>query len=482
MYKLLTSAPITTIVQAVREYRDIIAPTYGPAGKGVLIANGNKVTLVDDGQMASQAIEVKSELHNAVISYIKEAAAKTNSRVGDGTTTSIILMADIVLKLLEEKEYTLSTKTSNRAEVVKLQKGLTEAVAAIKKAAKKIKTKEELYAIAYNSYNNEAIATLIADLVFMTGEHGVVTVEESQSVTTESSIVEGLEIDRGYASPYLAPTPEIKLKSPNIILALTPFNRFIELAEVLKEPVEAGRKEFVVVAESFADEVIAGVVVNNARGTFNVMLVQAPSYGDHRTALMKDLSMLTGATILDPKLSKEFTVGTVERVLVTKSSTTFIVGKGTGKLKEYAQSLLIGIDEANAFEKERLEQRAAALLGGIGVIRVGANTEAEMLTMKAKVDDAVHATQAALRSGVVAGAGVTYAGIKTTSEVLNNALKAPQKQLEENGKEFLDKDAKDPAEVLIAALESAVSIATGLLTTGAIVAEKREEKEDGLHF
>lgn len=476
MYKVLSSKPRQIILESVREYRDMLAPTYGPAGQGVLIGTGNKSKLIDDGQIASQAIEVKSEMHNAVISYIKEAAAKTDSRVKDGTTTSVLIMAAIVEALLAPDEYSISLPKPLAAEAQGIKKALSEATEQITKQAKKIKTKEELQSIAFNSFNNQEIAKLIAELVHTVGITGVISVEESQSTQTESSLVQGLEIEKGYASPYLATGKEMKYKNINILLSLKGFERFNELVEVLEPSFKEGKKDFVIIAESFSDEVIAGVVVNNARGT-NIMLIQAPGYGEYKEAIMEDLAVLTGATILNPKLGKEFTFGTAEKVVVEKNKTLIIASQNKESIEKYAKNLLAQ-ETTSDFEKNRIERRAAALLGGIGVIKVGAFTESEMLTKKAKIDDAVGATQAALRNGVVAGGGVTYANIKTSSETLNSALKAPRMQLEANGAEFLDKNTKDPAEVLIAALESAVSIACGLITTGSIIAEKREEKND----
>lgn len=479
MYKVTSASPRQIILESVKEYRDLIAPTYGPAGQGVLIGQGNTAKLVDDGQMASNALEVKSELHNAVISYIKDAAEKTNTRVGDGTTTSIILMADIVVSLLEEQTFSISAKKSFTPEATSLKAGLIEAIAAIKKASKKVKTKEELTAIAYNSYNNPAVAEIIGTLVHEVGEHGVISVDESQSTTIESTITQGLEIDRGYASPYLSTGNETKLKNPSIYLTTQQFNRFADFGKALEPFLGEGKREFVVVSDGYADEVIAGVVVNNARGAFNIMLIQAPGYGDFKTQLLDDIAMLTGATVEDSKRGQKAELGTAEQVKVTKSDTTFINPKADkAQIAAYVKNIL-ATETNSTFDRERVERRAAALTGGIGVISVGAHTEAELKTTKAKVEDAVHATQAALRSGVVAGGGQTYANIKTSSETLNNALKAPRRQLEENGAEFLDKDAKDPAEVLIAALESAVSIASGLITTGSIIAEKREEAKNG---
>ncbi len=476
MYKVLSSKPTQIILESVREYRDMLAPTYGPAGNGVLIGIGNKAKLVDDGQMASNAIEVKSELHNAVISFIKEAAEKTNSRVGDGTTTSVIIMAAIVEALMAKDEYSFTIPKSLAAEAQKLKLALKEATDAITKAAKKIKTKEELQAIAYNSYNNETISHLIADLVHTIGISGVISVDESQSTQTESTTVQGLEIEKGFASPYLSTGKDRTFKNPKILLSLKGFERFPEIVETLEPEFKLGYKDFVIIAESFSDEVIAGVVVNNARGT-NIMLIQSPGYGEYKEALMGDIATLTGATVLNPKIGKDFIFGTAEKVVVSKTNTLIISNEHKADVEKRAKSL-VSQETANDFDKNRLEHRAAALTGGIGVIKVGAHTESEMLTMKAKIEDAVHSTQAALRSGVVSGGGLTYQNITTSSETLNVALKAPRLQLMLNGAEFLDKDAKDPAEVLIAALESAVSIACGLITTGSIIAEKREEKND----
>lgn len=474
MYKLIDSQPQNTILNAVKEYRSVLGPTYGPAGQGVMIYDGRRSKLVDDGQMASQAIEIKSELHQAIIAFIKEAAEKTNARVGDGTTTAAILLCELITTVFETEKFAITTKKNFRSEIVELTKGLTEATTAIRKSAKKIKSKEDLVAIAKNSYNNEEIAKLIADLVFKTGAQGAITVEESQGVQTDSTLTQGLELDRGYASPYLAPTPTVKMKNPQVLLSTKAFDRFVDLATILKDEIETKKKvDFLIVAESFSDETIAGVVINNSRGT-NIMLVQAPSFGDHKTNLLNDIAALTGATVLDPKKGEDFAFGTAETVLITKSATTLINGKD---MAPYVKTLEPK-EPLSAYEQERLDRRIASLLGGVGIIKVGANTESEMLTMKAKVEDAVHATQAAFRSGTVQGGGLTYSGIETSSKLLNTILKAPRKQLEDNGVEYLSKDAKDPAEVLIAALESAISIGIGLLNTGAIVAEKREDKEN----
>lgn len=477
--KVIDSNPRKRIIEVVQEYKAILAPTYGPAGQGVLIQKGTKVELVDDGQKASNAIEVKNELHNAVMTFLKEGAEKTNSRVGDGTTTAAIIMADLVLNILKEKEFSLEPAKSYRKEANQLKIAVKEAVAAIQKASKKVKGKSELEAIAYNSFNDQVISKLIADLVDKTGPQGVITVEESQGVETESSIVQGLEIDKGYASPYLAQGTETRIKDASFLVSNKAFDRFSDLAGLLEGPIKAGQRDHIVIAESFGDEVIAGVVVNNARGAFKVMLIQAPSYGDHKKSLLEDIAVLTGAKVLDVKLDNEVQFGRAEKVLVSKSQTTIINSATQEEVLKYAKTLSLAAKEGNPLEQERILKRAAALVGGVGIIKVGADTESEMFTLKAKVEDAVHATQAAQRSGIVEGAGKTYAKITTSSSYLNEALKAPRRQLEENGKEYLDEKVYDPAEVLIAALESAVSIAAGLITMGSIIAEKKEEKDTG---
>lgn len=473
--KLTTSQPQDIILSAVKSYRALIAPTYGPAGKAVLIHNNGTTSLVDDGRLAARAFERQNELENAVIDYIKEATEKTDSRVGDGTTTAGLLVSAIVEKTIGDGEYRISQGTY-KAQEKELKKALPEAVKAINKLAKKISTQQELRDVAYNSYNNDALADLISKTVFDVGRDGVIAIEDSQTTDTTAEVVQGLELEKGLFSPYLAQNST--LTTPNVLVYNGKLDSFSTLANLIKAKVEAGEKKFVIIAEGFTDDVVNGCVVNMMRGMFQPLLIEAPGFGTQRTENMQDIAVVVGAKVCDPKLSEEPMFGTCTKVTATKDRTTILGGGGSQRgLGEHIRLLKEDREEASKFEKDRFDKRIAQLAGGVAVIKIGAHTENEQHTIKAKVDDAVHATQAAFRSGVVPGAGKTYTQIKTSSQLLNDVLTAPRQQLEENGAEFLDDNVVDPAEVLIAALESAVSIGCGLITMGGIITNKREEKE-----
>lgn len=478
--KLTSSQPKKVIRRAVDKYIQYMAPTYGPAGKSVLVKDGNNIRLLDDGHLASQKFEILDELENAVISYIKEVTNKTNSRVGDGTTTSAIIMGAVVDKVFgEEEEFSLTQKTNFHAEAVELKKALVEATKALQKASKKIDSQEELYSIAHNSFNDKQIAKIIAETIFKVGRDGVVAIEDSNTMETYAEVVNGLEIDKGIASPYLVGEKgDITLKNPSILLANKRVESFKELAEAIDPMLKTGTRELVVVAEGFGDDALAGCIVHSLKGTFRIGLVNTPGFGDNRLDNLKDIGVVVGGTVLDPKTNEPVTYGSAQSVVITKDKTTFLGGGGTKKeVDAYIKLLKSQKEEASQYDKDRYDTRVAKILGGVAVIKVGAYTESEQITVKAKVEDAVNATKAAFRGGIVKGGGVAFEEIKTSSELFNEILKAPRKQLEANGKEFLDDNVYDPAEVLIAALESGISIGCGLIEMGGITTDKIKEDD-----
>lgn len=484
--KLIKHDPLKLIVGVTKKYVDFLAPTYGPAGKKVLIAeNEFSIKAVDDGHEAAKAFEMEAELENAVASYIKEATEKTNSRVGDGTTTAALITGSIVEQVLTDLDDPLKDKIFHKQEV-EIQKAAKEAVEYIKSQAKKVETKEELYKIAYNSFNNEEMATLISETLFKIGKDGVLTIDNSNGMSSSVEQVQGLELEKGYVSPYLINTDkqETSIKNPAILLVNQRLNSFAEIAPFIKNLLSK-TKEFVIIADGFADDVINNILVRNLQGMWKANLVEIPGYGDNKLELLRDIATITGATIIDPKnnpLDKaDLTVlGSADEVISKKDKTTIIGGKGTSEaLQSRLETLNLYLDAANTdYDKERFKKRIAALQGGIAVLKVGANTENEQKAIKAKVEDAVNATRIAYKDGIVKGAGLTYNEITTSSEILNKALKAPREQLEKNGKEFLDENVFDPAGVLIAALESAVSIVCGLITIGGISTYKRKEDKE----
>lgn len=479
--KIVKANSLPLIKSAVAKYAEFIAPTYGPAGKKVLIAiNEFNLKAADDGFAASAEFELENEFENAVIMYIREATSKTNSRVGDGTTTAGLLTAAILDQVINLDEF---ADKNYFGKVQAIQKATKEAVLVIKNKAKKVKTKQELYKIAYNSFNDEQIATLISDTLFKIGEDGLLAIEDSQTTTTEVEIIEGLELEKGMASPYFINTnkDEVLLNDPAIILIKDKLDSFGSISSLIKSLLENGKNQFVILAEGFSEEVMNNFILNRMKGLFNVLLIETPGFGEQKLDHLKNLSAISNSLIIDSKLTKftEITpeqFGTIKKVIATKDKTTFI--GGTGNIRTRIELLEKNLDSATEIEQGRIKKSIAVLKGGIALIKVGANTENEQKSIKMKVEDAVNATRIAYKDGIVKGAGRTYAEIKTSSEILNKVLQAPAKQLEINGKEYLDLNVTDPAGVLIAALETASSIACGLLMMGGIITTKRKEEKE----
>lgn len=480
--KIIQSNTRQTIQNAVKKYAELILPTYGPAGKKILIAtNEFSIKAADDGHAASSEFELENEFENAVVLYIKEATQKTNSRVGDGTTTAVVLTSQIVNEVMTDDPF---AETNHHKVAQEIQKATKEAVEYIKTKAKKVENADELYKIAYNSYNNEQVARLIADTLFKIGKDGVLAIEDSHTAETEVELVEGLELEKGYASPYLINgKDEVVLNEPAVLLVSSNLDRFMDVVPVLKELFKTGKKEFMIIADGFGEDFLGHMILNKIQGAFSPLLVSIPGFGDGKLETLKNISSVVGAIIFDGKTKKledgkleDF--GSAKKVTSKKDKTT-ILGGDEARIKERVQELQGQLETSTqAFTKEKLKKDIASLQGGIALIKVGANTDNEQKSVKMKVEDAVNATLVAFKDGVVAGAGKTFAEIETSSEVFNKVLKAPRKQLEENGKEFLDEDVTDPAGVLIAALETASSIACGLLTMGGIIATKRKEEKE----
>lgn len=476
--KLTSSNPQRIILSAVKKYAEFIAPTYGPAGKKILIVqNEFNHEAVDDGKRSSQAFELENELENAVIQYIKETTQKGK----DGTTTAGLIMSNIVLEALKDIDDELKD-TDLHGLAQGLKKGLVEAVKSVSKASTKIKTKEELYAIAHNSYNDPIIAKLVSDTIFEIGKDGILAVEDSRGTETTVEIVNGLEIPKGYNSPYLINQDDkVVLENPAILVVNKKITLFNEIAKLIKELTEKGVKDITIIAEGFGDDVINKCIGYKMMGMFRPLLIETPGYGD-KLENLSDIAAIVGTKVIDEKTLKleEVTLnhlGTCETIKASKDKTT-ILG-GVGKTKEYIADLKVQLTKATSvFEIDKLTKRIAVLSGGVAVIKVGAYTENEQKGIKAKVENAVNSTQIAFKGGVVPGAGKALLDIKTSSELLNEALKAPRKQLEANGAKYLDENTVDPVDVVITALEQAISIASGLITLGGISVPKREKKDN----
>lgn len=485
--KIVSPNASELVREVVRDFVNFVGTTYGPVGKKVLIQNNFSVKAVDDGKLVAEEYELKDESKNAIASYIKEALSKTDARVGDGTTTAAILTGAIVEGILTGNALT----ERSPEDIALLQSAALEAVKQIEKLSKPVKTKEELYKVAFNSYNNEEVAKLVADTVFEVGKDGVVSVEDSPTVKTECEIVQGTEIKKGYASPYfINDGDKVTLKNPRILLANKRLESLKELVPLLQKVVASGNKSLVLIAEGFSDEVIGSLVMSKIQGILQPLIIENPMFGEHRIDFLEDVASVCGAIILDDKTGITLAtitlddLGEAQSLVAKKDSTVLTGGKGKKSVLNAQISKLRKRLElsTNAFEKDTLSKRIAVLAGGVAVLKIGADTENEQKTKKLKVDDAVSAAKVAFKNGVVEGGGRTYEKLKTSSPVLNEALKAPRKKLEENGKEFLDDKVVDPTDVLIAALESAVSIATGLVTLGGVIATKREKKRDDIDY
>lgn len=485
--KITNSNPQKTILSAVKKYVDFIKPTYGPAGKKILIVKSEfDHEAVDDGKRASLAFEIENELENAVIQHIQETTQKGK----DGTTTAGLTMGAIVAEAFKDLDGELKD-TDYHGMVLSLKKGLAEAITKIEKASKQIKSKEELYAVAYNSYKNPEVAKLIANTIFEIGKDGVMAIEDSQTTLTTSEIVNGLELNKGFTSPYFINSEDresVVIKEPKFLLVNKKINTLAEVLHLIVGTNQTGQKYFetpnlVIIADGFGDDVLNRCIALKVTGQITPLLLEIP-HSHNKLEKLKDIAVVVGGRVIDSnttpleKATKEF-LGSADSIVSNKSKTKIIGGKGKkGDIKAYIDSLK-ALEPTDKFEKESQTKRVAELSGGIAVIKIGAYTDNELKGMKTKVENAINSAQLAFKGGVVPGAGKALSEIKTSSTLLNEALQAPRKQLEENGKQYLDENTVDPTEVLTTALTTAVSIASGLITLGGISVPKRKLDKDG---
>ncbi|MBI2110668.1 chaperonin GroEL [Candidatus Woesearchaeota archaeon] len=469
--------------EAVDKLVDLCKPTYGPAQNKVLIEYGRHLESLDDGVAIARQFELTDEFENAIVQLVKEVAQKTNDRVGDGTTSSLIMLQALMKELKDNK------KTSR--EVIKeLQNGLEEFKTQITSKARQITTKEDLKKVAYISFNNEKMAEVIAEILFELGHEAIVTIEESRQMETTYDVVKGLRFPRGFASPYFINNPEkaeTVLEKPYILVTDKEIYDPKELLPLLNKVIATGNRQLVVIADDIRGEAMATLIINYMKNVGLFPAIKAPYYSNDKYEFLMDLAAVTGANFVAGDLGRKLEdtelnhLGTAERVIITKDHTTIIGGSGSG-LDDYVKKLKAIIETTDSdIKKDKMKERLAKLTSGVAVIKVGGATENEMKALRAKVEDAVNATRVAYKSGVVKGAGVTLGEVETSSEILNKALKYPHKQLLENMEvESLEvgEDIIDPVEVLIAGVESAVSIVSLLITTKGILVDKEEEKKN----
>ena len=497
--------------------------TLGPKGRNVVLDKSYGSPLItNDGVSIAKEIELKDPYENMGAQLVREVASKTNDVAGDGTTTATGLAQAIVMEGMKNLEA--------GANPIVLRKGIRKAVDAavesIKKQSSKVKGKDQIAKVAGISAGDSTVGDMIADAMEKVSKDGVITVEESKTMLTELDLVEGMEFDRGYISAYMSTDMEkmeANLDDPYVFITDKKISNIQDILPLLEQVVKTGAK-LLIIAEDIEGEALTTLIVNKLRGTFNVVAVKAPGYGDRRKEMLKDIAILTGGEVISEELGLDLKDATIDQcgraksVKVSKEKTTIV--EGLGKKKEIQDRIaqIKGQIETTTsdFDKEKLQERLAKLSGGVAVIRVGAATETEMKEAKLRMEDALNATRAAVEEGVIAGGGSAYIHAqkavdkvvnqlegdeKTGAKIVSKALEAPLYTIAYNaglegavivnkvkeGKENFGFDAYneeyvnmmevgilDPAKVARTALQNAASVASSLLTTESVVADIKE--------
>lgn len=512
------------LYEGVKKLNDAVKVTMGPRGRNVLIQKSfGAPAITKDGVSVAKEVELSDTLENMGANLVKEVANKTNDEAGDGTTTATVLAHAIFKEGLRN-----ITAGANPIEV---KRGMDKEAAAIieelKKISKPVKGKKEITQVATISANSdEKIGNLIADAMEKVGKDGVITVEEAKSIDDELSVVEGMQFDRGYLSPYFVTNAEkmtVELSSPYILLFDKKITNLKDLLPVLEKVQQSG-KPLSIIAEDIEGEALATLVVNKLRGVLNISAVKAPGFGDRRKAMLEDIAILTGGNVVSEELGRTLDsvtledLGEAESINIDKDNTTIVNGKGDKAAIDarIAQIKAQIIETTSDYDKEKLEERLAKLSGGVAVIKVGAATETEMKEKKDRVDDALNATKAAAEEGIVIGGGAALVCAskkvnlnlcgdeKIGADIVRRALVAPLRQIASNagfdagvvsheimnskddesgfdavsGKyvNMFEEGIIDPVKVSRVALQNAVSVASMLLTTEATISDIKEDK------
>ncbi len=512
------------MLAGVDKLADTVKSTIGPKGRNVVLEQSyGAPTITNDGVTIAKAIELEDHFENMGAKLVAEVASKTNDIAGDGTTTATVLTQAIVNEGMKN--------VTAGANPVGIRRGIElatkTAVEALKKMSHKVESKSDIAQIASISSANEETGSLIADAMEKVGNDGVITIEESKGIDTSLDVVEGMQFDRGYLSQYMVTDNdkmEADLDNPYILVTDKKVSNIQEILPLLQSIVEQGRP-LLIIADDVDGEALPTLVLNKIRGTFNVVAVKAPGFGDRRKAMLQDIAILTGATVITDDLGlqlKDATLsqlGTAGRVTVTKENTTIVEGAGDKEqIAERVDQLKKQIAETTSdFDREKLQERLAKLAGGVAVIKVGAATETELKERKYRIEDALNATRAAVEEGFVPGGGTALvnvigdvAALKETGDVqtginiVKRALEEPVRQIAANAglegsviveklkeqkpgigynaatDEWVDmvkEGIVDPTKVTRSALQNAASVSALLLTTEAVVADKPEPKE-----
>ncbi len=510
------------LLAGVDKLADTVKITLGPKGRNVLIEKSYGSPLItNDGVSIAREIELEDQVENMGAQLVKEVATKTNDVAGDGTTTATLLAQSIIREGFKN--------VTAGANPMILKKGISGAVDAavdyLKGSAKQVNDKDAIAQVASVSANDREIGELIAEAMEKVGKDGVITVEESKTLGTSLDVVEGLQFDRGYLSPYMANNEKMEavMNKPYILLTDKKISNIQEIIPLLEGIMKAGRS-LLIVAEDVDGEALATLVLNKLRGTLDVVAVKAPGFGDRRKAMMEDIAILTGGVVISEELGydlKEATVdmlGQAETVKVNKDNTVIVGGAGRApELKARIAQIKASIEETTSdFDREKLQERLAKLAGGVAVINAGAATETELKEKKLRLEDALNATRAAVEEGIVAGGGTSllraisavkeYADkqegdMKTGAKIIERALEEPVRQIAQNAgfdgavvvaevkkesgnvgfnaanetyEDMINAGIVDPVKVTRSALQNAASVASMLLTTEAGITEIKQ--------
>ena len=513
-----------SILKGVTALADAVKVTLGPKGRNAVIEKKfGAPTITKDGVTVAKEIELKDPYENMGAQLVKEVASKTSDIAGDGTTTATVLAHAIYREGVKN--------VSAGSNSMELKRGIDLAVTSIinelKKMSKPCQDKKEIAQIATISANNDAeIGRLIADAMDKVGKHGVITVEEAKSMTTSLDVVEGMQFDRGYISPYFVTDQErmeVILDNPYILIHEKKVSSMKDLLPILEQTAKMG-KPILIIAEEVEGEALATLVVNKLRGTLQVAAVKAPGFGDRRKAMLEDIAILTGGQMIAEDLGlklenlKLSDLGRAKRVSIDKDNTTIVEGAGEhAKIQARVKQIKAQIEESTSdYDREKLQERLAKIVGGVAVINVGAATETEMKEKKARVEDALHATKAAVEEGIVPGGGVTLlrssavldtlkveGDQKVGVNIIRRALEEPLRQIAQNAglegsvvvqkvkaeKGTMGFDAAtetyvdmiqagiiDPTKVTRSALQNAASVASLMLTTEVMIADIPEKE------
>lgn len=466
--KVYTTEPYAVILSALDKLEAYIRATYGPAGRGILVDTGMYQKVLDDGFMVIDEFELPDPLENAVIKFVREASAKANKRAGDGTTTATLIMIATVRAAIKSGKPVFAL-------IPEIQLAKEQLVAYLRNAvARQVDSSEDLRDIAFSAYRSHADADTVAEVIKGVGRDGFVTVEEGEGLETTAKVTLGMSIPKGFISPYLVPqNGTLELTKPYILLTTSRITS--SLSQVIPILSKLGKgSELLIVCDSLENEALTTVIMNHTRGAFNISVIKAPYSDQARLDFLDDLAAVTGAVVFDEARGLKLetmglgALGKADKVITTKDNTVIVGGSADPeKMKSTVEAVREQLAEQP--HNDAIQLRLARLQGGVGVIKVGAATEAEMKNKKAKIDDAVHATQLAYRTGVVPGGAVALTCYETNSPELNEGLKLPRAVLEANGLAAIDPDTEDAFGVVESAVESGVSMACMLLNTGGII-------------